>query len=76
MQFLVTEILEHGVSKGFDRIPGTVEKIVTSEKKRKVSHMGWNDVQVAEEINTKTRYPSDSLSNNFKYNHANSFSRK
>lgn len=45
-QFLATESWEHGITKGFNWIPGIVEKIIPNNRKFKVPHMGWNDVDV------------------------------
>ncbi len=45
MQVLATEGLENGRHLGLGWIPGTVRRIEPAEKRFKVPHMGWNDVQ-------------------------------
>ncbi len=49
MQFLATESHEHGIKKGLDWIPGTVEKISPVDPVYKIPHIGWNDVAVVGE---------------------------
>jgi len=46
MQMLATEGLEHGVTPGFDWIPGQVGPITPSDPALKVPHMGWNDLHI------------------------------
>jgi len=42
MQLLATRGIEHAVTVGLDRIPGTVGPIQPSDAALKVPHMGWN----------------------------------
>ena len=44
MQMMASIGLEHTPTKGFDWISGEVVKIVPSDPKLKVPHMGWNDL--------------------------------
>ncbi len=46
MQLLATRGLEHGETKGLDRIPGEVRAIEPTDTTLKVPHMGWNTMAV------------------------------
>lgn len=45
MQLLATRGLEHGVTKGLDRIPGEVRMVEPADPRLKVPHMGWNNLE-------------------------------
>jgi glutamine amidotransferase len=47
MQLLADRGLEHGVTEGLGRIPGTVAEIEPSDPLLKIPHMGWNTLDVA-----------------------------
>jgi glutamine amidotransferase len=49
MQFLGEESFEHGKHKGLGWLPGSVQRIMPSESKYKVPHMGWNNVKIISE---------------------------
>ena len=42
MQLLATRGVEHGITRGLDRIPGEVWAVEPSDTALKVPHMGWN----------------------------------
>ncbi|CTQ32032.1 imidazole glycerol phosphate synthase subunit HisH [Jannaschia rubra] len=46
MQMLASVGHEHEDIAGFDLIPGAIERIVPSDTRLKVPHMGWNDLIV------------------------------
>lgn len=46
MQLLATEGLENGRHEGLGWIPGTVRRVEPSDKRCKVPHMGWNDLDI------------------------------
>ncbi len=46
MQLLATEGLENGRHEGLGWIPGTVRRMEPSDKRCKVPHMGWNDLDI------------------------------
>ncbi len=48
MQLMATRGLEHGVTKGFNWIPGQVEPIQPKDPNLKIPHMGWNELQVVQ----------------------------
>ncbi len=48
MQLLATRGLEHGVHKGLGWIPGEVRPIEPGDKRLKVPHMGWNELEVVQ----------------------------
>lgn len=48
MQLLATRGLEHGVTAGLDWIAGQVQHIERADPAIKIPHMGWNDVNLAE----------------------------
>jgi glutamine amidotransferase len=47
MQLLATRGLEHGETKGLDRIPGEVRLIEPADRRLKVPHMGWNTLEAS-----------------------------
>jgi len=46
MQLLADEGLEDGRHEGLGWIHGTVRRITTSDRRFKVPHMGWNDIEI------------------------------
>lgn len=46
MQLLGTSSTEHGLHSGLDWIPGTVERIRSTDATIRVPHIGWNDVRI------------------------------
>jgi glutamine amidotransferase len=48
MQLLATRGLEHGVHKGLGWIPGEVKPIEPADRRLKVPHMGWNELEVVQ----------------------------
>lgn len=46
LQFLGRQGFEHGSHDGLGWINGTVKKIVPTEKKYRIPHMGWNNIQL------------------------------
>ncbi|MGF1447648.1 MAG: imidazole glycerol phosphate synthase subunit HisH [Pikeienuella sp.] len=44
MQLMATRGLEHGVTPGFDWIPGDVVRLDPNDPQLKVPHMGWNEL--------------------------------
>ncbi|MGL4637577.1 MAG: imidazole glycerol phosphate synthase subunit HisH [Beijerinckiaceae bacterium] len=42
MQLLATQGTEHGVTKGLNWLPGSVDRIAPRDASFKVPHMGWN----------------------------------
>jgi glutamine amidotransferase len=59
MQFLAEVSHEHGEHAGLGWIPATVKRLEPKEKRFKVPHMGWNDVQVVKEGPLFTELPGD-----------------
>ncbi|MCM8811722.1 MAG: imidazole glycerol phosphate synthase subunit HisH [Candidatus Omnitrophica bacterium] len=49
MQFLTDESEEHGLHKGFGWIKGRIREIKPADKRYKVPHMGWNELQILKE---------------------------
>jgi glutamine amidotransferase len=49
MQLIAMEGYEHGKTPGFGWIPGQVVEIQPVEKKYRVPHIGWNDLQILSE---------------------------
>jgi len=45
MQILAEKGLEKGVHEGLGWIRGTVKKMVPSDRKFRIPHMGWNDIK-------------------------------
>lgn len=46
MQLMATRGLEHGVTPGFDWIPGEVTAIRPADPALKIPHMGWNELDI------------------------------
>jgi len=46
MQLLATRGTEHGITPGFDWIPGECVALAPSDPNLKIPHMGWNDLVV------------------------------
>ena len=46
MQLLATRGTEHGITPGFDWIPGECRALTPSDPRLKIPHMGWNDLVV------------------------------
>jgi len=49
MQMMATRGLEHGDHDGFDWIKGDVKLISPNDKKLKIPHMGWNNLNLTTE---------------------------
>lgn len=50
MQLLLSKSYEFGIHDGLNLIDGIVEKIFTEEKKVKIPHIGWSQVQFEHEL--------------------------
>ena len=46
LQFLAKKSLEYGTHKGLGWIDGTVQKIVTGNRRFRIPHIGWNEVNI------------------------------
>lgn len=46
MQLLATKGTENGVYDGLNWIPGTVEKMKSTDTSIKIPHIGWDDIQI------------------------------
>jgi glutamine amidotransferase len=50
MQFLSRESHEMGIQKGFGWIDGTVRLIEPNDRRFRVPHIGWNDIQIKQQL--------------------------